>query len=397
LNPIVTARQDYIRVAVSQRYLPHYRIAFFEEVQRLLRERGGCLQLFYSLEMGKVDAPPVWSRRIKSWSIELPLAEIPERALFAPGLVGHLLAFRPDVVVLEDLSGLVNSLHASMYCRLFSKPYLIWGLGSVPRKRQSRLRTLLAPFIKFLYSGSSGFICYSNHAREVYSKYGKPTFVAPNAFLSRMDLQEIEAVKRSIESRYRESVIRLVSIGAFKTQKRLDVLLHAIARLSDIDIELHLVGDGSLRSELERQCAVLGLQDRVFFHGALFSRQEKAQIFLKSHLGVMPGRGGLAIQELMAHGIPVVSGIADGTERDLICNGMNGYLTDDFLSPEDIVLRIREFATLSPEQKRAIAERALDTVLHAENVETMAKGFVEALAATSLGTVVAPEPASERS
>jgi glycosyltransferase involved in cell wall biosynthesis len=380
-----------MRIAVSQRYLPHYRIAFFEEVQRLLRGRGGSVQLFYSLGLGKVDAPLGWSRRIKGWSIELPLAEIPENALFAPSLVGHLIAYRPDVVVLEDLSGFVNSLYASLYCRLFSKPYLVWGLGSVPRKKPSRLRTLLAPFIKFLYSGASGFVCYSRHAREVYSQYGKPTFLAPNSYLPRMDLREVEAVRRSIESRYRESVIRLVSIGVFKAQKRFDILLRAICKLPDLHLELHLIGDGLLRNELERQSSDLGLQHRVFFHGALYGREEKAQIFLKSHLGVMPGRGGLAIQELMSHGIPVISGVADGTERDLICNGRNGYFIDDFLTPDDIALRIREFAMLAPEQKRRIAEQALETILHAGNVETMAQGFVEAVAATSLGTFVEPE------
>jgi glycosyltransferase involved in cell wall biosynthesis len=384
-----------MRVAVSQRYLPHYRVVFFEEVQRLLRERGGSLQLFYSLEMGKVDAPPEWSRRIKGWSMELPLAEIPEKALFAPGLAGHLTAFRPDVVVLEDLSGLANSLFASLYCRLFSKPYLIWGLGNVPRKKRSRLRTLLSPFIKFLYSGSAGFICYSSHAREVYSKYGKPTFVAPNAYLPRMDLQELEAIKRSIDCRYRENVIRLVSIGAFKTQKRFDVLLKAISSLSDINLELHLIGDGLLRNELQRQCADLGLQNNVFFHGALYDRDEKVQIFRESHLGIMPGRGGLAIQELMAHGIPVISGIADGTESDLICNGRNGYLVNDFLSPEDIALQIREFMFLRLEEKRGLAEQALETVLQLGNIETMAQGFVEAIAVTSLGTVAAHEPVAE--
>src|SRR6266581_1173311 len=230
---MVTSRQNHMKVAVSQRYLPHYRVAFFEEVQRLLRERGGSAQLFYSLEMGKVETRPAWARRIKGWSMELPLAEMPEKALFAPGLIGRLIAFRPDVVVLEDLSGLANSLFASLYCRIFSKRYLIWGLGNVPGKKRSRLRAILGPFIQFLYSGSSGFICYSSYAREVYSQYGKPTFVAPNAYLPKMGLEELEAVKRGIESRYRESVIRIASIGAFKAQKRFDVLLKAIAELPD--------------------------------------------------------------------------------------------------------------------------------------------------------------------
>jgi glycosyltransferase involved in cell wall biosynthesis len=362
--------------------LPHYRLAFFQEVRRLLHERGASLRLFYSLELGKVDSSPEWARRVKGWSVELPLAEIPENAVFSPSLAWHLLQFRPDVVVLEDLSGLANSLYASLYCRSFSKPFLIWGLGAVPKKKQSRLRTLFGPLIKFLYSGSAGFICYSSYAQEVYSKYGKPTFVALNAYLPRPDLAEVEAIQRSIESRYDESVVRLVSIGAFKAQKRFEVLLQAISRLSDVNVELHLVGDGPLRNDLEQKCTDLGLHNKVFFHGALYGKDEKWSIFCKSHLGIIPGRGGLAIQELMAHGIPVISGIADGTERDFICDMQNGYLIEAFPTAEDIEVRVREFLKLTLEQKRAMAERALETVHQTGNVETMALAFVKAVGST---------------
>jgi len=115
-----------MRVAVSQRYLPHYRVAFFDEVRRLLREREDTVCLFYSFKLGKVNSSPDWACQIKGWSIELPLAEIPENAVFAPSLVWRLMRFRPDVIVLEDLSGLANSFYVSLYCRIFSKPYLIW-------------------------------------------------------------------------------------------------------------------------------------------------------------------------------------------------------------------------------------------------------------------------------
>jgi glycosyltransferase involved in cell wall biosynthesis len=315
--------------------------------------------------------------------MELPLAEIPERALFAPGLVGHLIAYSPDVVVLEDLSGLANSLYAVLYCRLFARPYLIWGLGSVPGKQQSRLRWLLAPLINFFYSGASGFICYSNHAREVYTKYGKPLFVAPNAFLPRLDVQQIQAIQRSIEIRYRENILRLTSIGVFKQQKRFDVLLQAISKLSDLNLELHLIGDGPSREVLERQCADLGLQNRVFFHGALYKKEEKAQLLLKSHLGIMPGRGGLAIQELMSHGVPVISGVADGTERDLIRDGCNGYLIDGPPSADELADRVRQFGKLTMKRKQEWAFDAIETVQNIANVEIMARAVVGAIDGTS--------------
>jgi glycosyltransferase involved in cell wall biosynthesis len=128
----------------------------------------------------------------------------------------------------------------------------------------------------------------------------------------------------------------------------------------------------------------------------MYGREEKARIFSQSHLGVMPGRGGLAIQELMGHGIPVVSGIADGTERDLISDGRNGYVLGKLLTPEDIELRVRQFESLGLEQKRAMAEQAVEMVLRTANAGTMAEGFVQAVVAAARGAAATCEAAAEQ-
>jgi glycosyltransferase involved in cell wall biosynthesis len=41
---------------------------------------------------------------------------------------------------------------------------------------------------------------------------------------------------------------------------------------------------------------------------------------------VLPGLGGLAINDAMMCGKPVICGEADGTEKDLIIDGTTGYL-----------------------------------------------------------------------
>src|SRR5262249_468491 len=141
-------------------------------------------------------------------------------------------------------------------------------------------------------------------------------------------------------------------------------------------------------------CEALGISDRVVFHGALYDRNTKASLFLNSHLGILPGRGGLAIQELMAYGIPVASGLADGTERDLIANHSNGYLVDEFLTEERIAAVIRDFVRLPTTDKIAMALRAFETIEQQQNVEAMAHGFVEAIMATAQGHSL--NPAVER-
>ena len=40
---------------------------------------------------------------------------------------------------------------------------------------------------------------------------------------------------------------------------------------------------------------------------------------------VLPGTGGLAINEAMAHRLPVISGYADGSADDLVVDGVTGF------------------------------------------------------------------------
>ena len=59
---------------------------------------------------------------------------------------------------------------------------------------------------------------------------------------------------------------------------------------------------------------------------------DAADVFL------LPGTGGLALNEAMAHGLPLISGYADGSADDLVQDGVNGF-------------RLRQFSSLEISQK----------------------------------------------
>ncbi len=328
---------------------------------------------------------PAWARHLSALKVDLHIAELADSAVFTPGLFWNLLRYSPDVVVLEDLGGMLNSLSGALYCRLWKRPYLIWGLGNVPNKRRSRLRTVLAPLIGFLYGGAFGFICYSKHAAKIYSNYGKPTYLAPNSSLPRPTATEIALVERAINERYDDQDLRIISIGVLKPQKRFDVLIRAMAQMPD-NVSLDLVGDGPELSMLKNLASSLGVSERIRFHGALYDAEKKSALLLSAHIGVMPGRGGLAIQEMMKFGLPVITGAADGTESDMVVDGENGYLVDGFLTSETIRGKLADFLALTLKERAAMASAALEVTVQTSNIGTMASGFVaaieDALAAT---------------
>lgn len=364
-----------MRVAVSSRFLPHYRCAFFEHLARELDETGSSLDVFFNFTLGPIKQIPAWAHRVPAVRRDIQIGELEEYAVFGPSLFWHLVRRAPDILVLEDIAGLPNSLLGALYARIWRRPYLVWGLGNVPDKKRSRLRRALSPLIGFLYDGAAGFICYSEHAAQVYGEYGKPTFVAPNSYLPPLSHVEYSRLQSGLRERYAGSGLRVASIGTLKAQKRYEELLIAIAKLPS-DTTLDLVGDGAQLEPLRRLADELGIAARVTFHGAQFDRAAKAAILERAHIGVIPGRGGLAIQEMMAYGLPIVCGVADGTERDLVVDGVNGYLLDGFPTAETVAASLEKFAALSASVKEQFAQEALDTVTRRSNIVVMADGFL---------------------
>ena len=135
--------------------------------------------------------------------------------------------------------------------------------------------------------------------------------------------------------------IRAVCVASLQEYKGHSVLLNALASSEGClrRVELALVGDGPLRSVLERQVADLGLEDRVSFFGSLPEPQvaamlQEADLFVLpsvvARTGQMEGLP-VALIEAVACGVPVV------TSR---LSGIPEVVTDDvgvLVEPGDVI------------------------------------------------------------
>ena len=114
-------------------------------------------------------------------------------------------------------------------------------------------------------------------------------------------------------------------VGAIEEDKRLDILLKAFTQVYKDNDNSHLVivGDGPNKSNLEELSTNLEIQNNVTFTGSII---DGVNIYFQvADVFVLPGRGGLAIPQAMVNGLPVISGLADGTEWDFVINGKTGY------------------------------------------------------------------------
>jgi glycosyltransferase involved in cell wall biosynthesis len=108
----------------------------------------------------------------------------------------------------------------------------------------------------------------------------------------------------------------ILFVGRLQERKKVGDLIRGCAALPpSLQPIIWIVGDGPMRAELEQLASNISLD--VKFFGALHGRDLDHQ-FSKADLFVLPGTGGLAVQQAMSFALPVIVGQADGTQADLV-------------------------------------------------------------------------------
>lgn len=136
----------------------------------------------------------------------------------------------------------------------------------------------------------------------------------------------IDQIEKQVASnREKQEHPLIVMVARFEVPKRQDLLLEALAELSDIPWHLQLIGDGSLRPNLEQFIATKGLTDRVSFLG---NQLDVASLLEESHLFVLLSDWeGLPISiiEAMRAGLPIIATNVGGV-NELVSDNENGFL-----------------------------------------------------------------------
>ncbi len=183
--------------------------------------------------------------------------------------------------------------------------------------------------------------------------------------------------KRSPEFDERPKVL---FVGRIQPRKRIDNLLRACASLPEsLQPLLWIVGDGPARAELQQ------LADEIYPSVEFPGRKhgpELEEYFLRADLFVLPGTGGLAVQEAMAYGLPVIVAEGDGTQEDLVKSG-NGWLITADNEPE--LRKTLQEALIDPTRLREMGKNSVKIVQEEINIEQMVKVFVKAI--NSFGSI----------
>jgi glycosyltransferase involved in cell wall biosynthesis len=180
-----------------------------------------------------------------------------------------------------------------------------------------------------------------------------------------------------------DGVVRLLAVGAVVPRKGYDVLMAALAAISELPWTLTIAGDRTRDPDCAAQldAAILhhGLESRVAVLGAV-SDERLAELYNSADVFVLPSRFegyGMAFAEALARGLPVV-GTTAGAIPDTVPQGA-GVL----VSPDDVqalAAALKHFIG-NPAARKEMAARAREACAAQPTWSASAKLFARAIEA----------------
>jgi len=279
------------------------------------------------------------------------------------GLIDWLENWDPDALIVEANARYLSTPAALKWMHQRKRPVLGWGLGSSSASgfRKHRRRSFIDQF--------DAMIAYSQRGAQEYAALGFPRekiFVAPNSVSPAPTSLPEHKPMRTADG------LNILFVGRLQARKRIDNLLKACAQLAS-QPRLVIVGDGPERQSLE--ALARGIYPSAEFIGARHGAELKPY-FTEADLFVLPGTGGLAVQEAMSYGLPVIVAQGDGTQDDLV-RKENGWqiAPDNF----EALLSTMKGALSDVARLRRMGEESYRIVKEEINIEKMVETFVEAL------------------
>ncbi|HEY9901498.1 MAG TPA: glycosyltransferase [Candidatus Sericytochromatia bacterium] len=314
-----------------------------------------------SLEMTKTEG---YSRRVM---------------LVSPGIIGHLLEFKPHVIFAQAYS--LWTLLA-----LLLKPWGKWRFiiiydGSSPNSdfRDSKLRSF---FRRLMSRYADAFVANSHGAKDylIDGVGAKPesvftrTYLVPDAKTLQQSLEKIEIADIQLKRPV------FLYVGRITPRKGLKALLEACSILQSQgyeDYTLLVIGTGEQREELEAFIKDHNLEAHVKWigwveYGRLGAYFQQADIFV---FPTFEDIWGMVALEAMVFGKPVLCSKWAGA-AEMVVEGKNGYLFDPY-QPEELAIAMRRFLDC-PELIDSMGNQSQQLIAQ-ENPSSAAQSFVEVI------------------
>ena len=330
-------------------FLVSHPIQYYVPLYRRLVEQGGFeVRVFYTWHGGQSAVLDRGFGKTFAWDIPLtegyPFEVVPNVArepgthhfwgLRNPELLSRVLAWRPDVV---HLTGYSYASHLSALRGLARRgvPVLFRGDSHLLDGRRGWKWWLTRAALRRIYHWPAAFLCVGQANRAYYQACGVPTeklFACPHSievdrFAEPREQWEAEAARWRSELGVRAGERVLLFAGKFEPKKRPLELMQAFLHAASPECRLLMLGDGPLGDQVRS----LAQQQPARLLTLPFQNQSRMPaVYRLGDVFVLPSAfaetWGLAVNEALACGRPVLVSDRVGCAADVVIPGFNGMV-----------------------------------------------------------------------
>lgn len=229
---------------------------------------------------------------------------------------------------------------------------------------------------KYLFNAVDFHLCYISEAPTILETYGVNPQKVIITYNSGDTTKLLEAYEWSLKQPNEpKDKFRFIFVGRLVKWKKVEILIQVFANLilKYKDIELLIVGTGPELDNLKLTAQKLKIEKSVIFTGGIYDYRLLAEKFKVSDVFVLTGAGGLAINDAMTFGKPVICTYADGTEKDLVIPHQTGFIYQNINELEHFM----EFFINHPLKAQEMGINAQNKILNEINLKSVAKKYVD--------------------
>ena len=285
-----------------------------------------------------------------------------------PNIIKYLLQKKFDVLLIHGYNSLTNIL-AILAAKLTGTRIILRGDS---RLSSSHLRSPTKKLLKrFLFGLFDGFACIGSPNKDYYLAHGVPEekfFFAPFSVENRtfqMNEHEHMQVRENLRAQLQidNGAICFLSASKLISRKRIDDLIAAFSKIQTSHPEAFLLiaGSGKEANFLQDQATQAGIQNIRFL--GFQNQSELPALYAASDIFVLPSSDepwGLAVNEAMAAGLPVIVSDEVGAASDLVDGKGTGavYPCGDVIGLADAMVTLLN----EPERRKTMAVAAVNLI-----------------------------------
>ena len=294
-----------------------------------------------------------------------------------PFLFWKLIKEKPSVIVTEGGQNTINNIQVKWYSILFRVPYIQWDLGrgyqnfgnSIGRRIYMRVYKSIAKRASLIYG-------YNSSSKRYFEELGIPSekIVVLNNTADTPTLRKVIAnsskdLPDDIAKQYDSNKRYIIFVGSLLPTKRIEDFKEIMTKLKG-EYVLLIVGSGkedytdSLKQLFKDiDCMFLGYK----------KPEELLPYYSISTFCILPGLGGLSINQAMAYGLPVLCTHADGAEEDVVKNDVTGYIY------KDIDDAVRYIHSKNDDDWKRMGKNATDLMFGEFSLEKECERFIDGI------------------